>query len=96
MTTRARPRRQPTRGYYLGAQHKERHSEPAFWSVSADKIVGIDLLLDPSKHQVSQQWHPELWVKRVMAVVVDSVLLVSIYAPNDRREREHLFGQMRK
>ena len=31
-----------------------------------------------------------------MEVVVDSVLLVNIYAPNDRHEREHLFGQMRQ
>ena len=53
-------------------------------------------MLDPRKHQVSQPWHPELWSKRVMAVVVDSVLLVNIYAPTDRHERERLFRQMRQ
>ena len=76
-------------------QHKERHSETSFWSVSADKTGDVAILLDPRKHQVSQQWHPELWSKRVMGVVVDSVLLANIYASNDRHERENLFGQMR-
>ena len=77
-----------------GVQHSERVTKSSYWSVSTDKSGGVAILLDPRKQQVCQRWHPELWSKRVVAVVVDSILLVNVYAPNDRQERERLVGQM--
>ena len=40
------------------------------------------------------KWHPELWTNRVIAVVVDEVLVVKVYAPNERREREQFFNNL--
>ncbi|CAI5712111.1 unnamed protein product [Peronospora farinosa] len=79
-----------------GAQYSDCHTESSYWSVSADKTGGVAILLDPRKQQVCQRWHPELWSKRVIAVIVDSILLVNVYAPNDRQERERLFRLMRE
>ena len=60
-------------------------------TASADETEGVAILLEPRKPQKYQRWHPELWSKWVMTVVVDFVILVNIYVPNDRHEREHFF-----
>ncbi|KAG3136809.1 hypothetical protein PI126_g17653 [Phytophthora idaei] len=42
-----------------------------------------------------REWRPDLWTKRVMAVLVDNILLINIYATNDHDEREKLFTTMK-
>lgn len=74
-------------------QLTERSSVSSYWSVSSGKTGGVAILLDPRRQHECHQWHPELWSQRVIAVVVKSILVVNVYAPNDRTERERLFRQ---
>ena len=67
-----------------------------YWSLSSDKSGGVVILLDPTKHHDSAPWNPELWTKRVLFVLVEEILVLSVYTPNDRRERERFFSELRR
>ena len=42
------------------------------------------------------KWHPELRTKWVIVVVVDKILVVNVWAPNDRREWEQFFNYIER
>ena len=67
----------------------------SYWSLSSDKTGGVSILQDPTKHD-SAPWHPKLWTKRILTVLVEGVLVVRVYAPNDRQERENFFSELRR
>ena len=46
------------------------------------------------RHIIVMAWHPKLWSKRVMAIMLERVVLVNIYASNQHKEREELFRAM--
>ena len=67
-------------------------SQLSYWSLGTRQLGGVAILLTPDMARLAQPW-PDLQTtpRQIALNVQDNFLLVNIYAPNDRAERELFF-----
>jgi exonuclease III len=61
----------------------------SYWSVHDERTGGVAILLNPGQAETAEPWHEELWTHRVIAVRIGETVVVDVYAPNTKTEREH-------
>ena len=64
------------------------HPPLSYWSVGSSRLGGVAILLTPSSSVKASPWRHDLWNTRTIAVSLDDVVLVNVYAPSLRPERE--------
>jgi exonuclease III len=77
-------------------KHKQTNGPTlSYWSVHTEKSGGVAVLVNPSVAATVTPWQQERWSNRVIAVKVGDIIVVDIYAPNRKQEREKFFADLR-
>jgi exonuclease III len=77
----------------LWGKRNDREGEAlSHWSTTGNKTGGVAILLPLLEAQTAQPWQRNRWSNRVISVSAGEVLLMNVYAPNDRVERETFFA----
>jgi exonuclease III len=74
-----------------GQQYQHPDQELSYWSVDDSKRGGVAILLNPSGTGKATPWRQRSWTNRCISLQLPNYLLVNVYAPNDRVEREDFF-----
>lgn len=77
-----------------GRQHVRNGPQLSYWSASETKKGGVAILLNPTVASAATAWQEEHWTPRVMALTIGDLLVVNVYAPNIKRDRETFFADI--
>jgi exonuclease III len=66
----------------------------AYWSVHDEKTGGVAVLVNPGVADTVTPWQQHRWTNRVIAVEIEDMVTVNIYAPNSHKEREEFFAEL--
>lgn len=77
-----------------GKHNDPGHAPLSYWSTGSAKSGGVAVLLTPSSAIKAKPWRVEQWSTRAIALSLEGVVLLNVYAPNQRAEREAFFREL--
>uniref|UniRef100_A0AAV1T278 Endonuclease/exonuclease/phosphatase domain-containing protein n=1 Tax=Peronospora matthiolae TaxID=2874970 RepID=A0AAV1T278_9STRA len=79
----------------LWDQHLDPDAPPlSFWSIGSSSIAAVAILLTPHSARTASAWEPERWSPRAIAISIGEDVLINVYAPTLRVEREDFFTSL--
>ena len=79
----------------LWGQHPHSDAPPLrYWSTGSSRHAGVAILLTQHSAVHSSVCHQDLWRTRALSVSIGDILLVNLYAPTIRPEREVFFTSL--
>ena len=79
----------------LWGQHPQSDAPPlSYWSTGSSRHAGVAVLITPHSAVHSSVCHQDRWRTRALSVSIGDILLVNLYAPTLRTEREAFFTSL--